>query len=80
MSKVEWTKPLRQIEFVEEGPTKLGTEDYYAGDVKTFPTPLANVCINEGWAKCSETGDIGERTLTPTAISPDDLISTVGAS
>jgi len=51
---------LRKIEITEE-KLLLGTQTYYAGDVKSFPKAEADEYIKLGWAKCCETGEQGER-------------------
>ncbi|MGB0846968.1 MAG: hypothetical protein ACPGSM_09585 [Thiolinea sp.] len=51
---------LRKIEITED-TLKIGTQTYYAGDIKSFPKDEADEYIRLGWAKCCETGDQGER-------------------
>ncbi len=51
---------LRKIE-ITEVELKLGTNTYYAGDVKSFPKAEADEYIRVGWAKCCETGEQVER-------------------
>jgi hypothetical protein len=52
---------LRKIE-ITEAELKLGTNTYYAGDIKSFPKAEADEYIRVGWAKCVETGEQNERT------------------
>ena len=62
----------RQVEFVEEGPTKIGKLEFYAGDTFTFPKAEADQYINAGWCKCKATGEIGERVAGHKAMTVDD--------
>ena len=61
---------LRKIEFTEEA-VKLGTQTYYAGDVKSFPKAEADEYIRLGWAKDPETGEQGERKPGATKLNLD---------
>lgn len=58
----------RQIEFTE--PVIIGAVDYSAGDRKTFPATDAAEYIRLGWAKCTATGEQGERKAGAEAIQP----------
>jgi len=51
---------VRQIEFTEE-KCIINGEAYYAGDRKSFPKNEADEYIRVGWAKCTESGEQGER-------------------
>ena len=50
----------RKIEIVEERCI-LNGQEYLSGDVKSFPSDQADEYIRRGWAKCCETGEIGDR-------------------
>ena len=63
---------LRKIEFTEEA-VKLGTQTYYAGDVKSFPKAEADEYIRLGWAKDVETGEQGERVPGATKLNLDSV-------
>lgn len=63
---------LRKIEITEES-LKLGTQAYYAGDVKSFPKAEADEYIRLGWAKCVETGETGERKPGATKLQLDSV-------
>lgn len=51
---------LRKIEIMEE-KLRIDTNEYFKGDIKSFPKAEADEYIRLGWAKDVETGDIGER-------------------
>lgn len=63
---------LRRIEIVSE-ELKIGTQIYYAGDVKSFPKAEADEYIRVGWAKCVETGEVGERKPGAQPIGVDSV-------
>ena len=63
---------IRKIEITED-VLKLGTQTYYAGDIKSFPKAEADEYIRLGWAKCVETGEQGERVPGSAKISVDDV-------
>jgi hypothetical protein len=67
---------IRRIEFTEES-VKIGTETYYAGDVKSFPKNEAGEYIRVGWAKCVETGEQGERKPGAQTISVQSVVQQV---
>ena len=51
----------RRIEITEE-QLKLGKlGNFEAGDIKTFDDDVAEMIISNGWGKCVETGEQGER-------------------
>lgn len=51
---------LRKLEITED-VLKIGTQTFYAGDVKSFPKEEADEYVRLGWAKCVETDEQGER-------------------
>lgn len=63
---------LRKIE-ITEPELKLGTNTYYAGDIKSFPKAEADEYIRVGWAKCVETGEQGERKPGAQSIDIDSV-------
>lgn len=67
---------MRQIEFKET--VRLGTQEYVAGDRKSFPDEEAAEYIRLGWASCVETGDIGERIPGAQALRVDSVVSVIG--
>lgn len=67
---------LRKIEITED-KLLLGTQTYYAGDVKSFPKAEADEYIRLGWAKCCETGETGERKPGAQAINVQSVSQTV---
>ena len=68
---------LRKIEITEE-KLLLGSQTYYAGDVKSFPKAEADKYIELGWAKCCETGEQGERKPGAVALNIASVSQTVG--
>jgi hypothetical protein len=50
---------MRQVEFLE--PVRIGHTQYETGDRKSFDDNEAGEYIRVGWAKCVETGEVGER-------------------
>jgi hypothetical protein len=64
---------LRRIEITEERLLD-GTEEYFAGDIKSFQKEKADRWVSLGWAKDVETGEQGERVpganglVTPTKV------------
>lgn len=67
---------LRKIEITEES-LKLGSQTYYAGDVKSFPKAEADEYIRLGWAKCVETGKTGERKPGAAKLNIDSVYLSV---
>lgn len=68
---------LRKIEITETN-LLIGTQTYYAGDVKSFPADEAAEYIRLGWAKCCETGETGERKPGAQSINIQSVKQTVG--
>lgn len=62
----------RQITFVEEGGVKIGRLQFEKGDTFSFPKAEADQYIAAGWAKCTETGEIGERVAGHKKMKVDD--------
>lgn len=50
----------RKLEILEERLLD-GAVEYFAGDIKSFEKSKADRWIGLGWAKCVETGEVGER-------------------
>ena len=63
----------RQIEWVEEPFVMLEKGKQYPGDRATFPKIEADLYIDLGWAKCVETGEIGERKPGAVAIKVNEV-------
>lgn len=61
----------RQIEFMEDG-VKIGKLEFFTGDRFTFQKAEADQYISAGWAKCTETGEIGERVAGHVKMEVDD--------
>ena len=51
---------MRKLKIVSE-VLKLGTQEYYKDDVKSFPDEEAAEYVRLGWAQDVETGELGER-------------------
>ena len=62
----------RTVEFVDP-VTRIGNDEYAAGDVQSFPYDQATRYINAGIAKDLNTGEIGERKVSKFSIEPDGL-------
>jgi hypothetical protein len=67
---------IRKIEITEE-KLLLGTQTYYAGDIKSFPKAEADEYIRVGWAKCVETGEQGDRKPGSQRIDVQNVSQTV---
>jgi len=67
---------MRRVEIMEE---KLldGEQDYYKGDIKSFPEEKATYWISLGWAKDVDTGEIGERTPGAAPVVPNTVVTNV---
>lgn len=63
---------LRRLEITED-ILKVGTQTYYAGDVKSFPKNEADEYIRLGWAKDVETGETGERKPGAASLNIDGI-------
>jgi hypothetical protein len=60
----------KRIEFLED--VKLSEHGFCGeGDVRTLPDDVAKTCIDAGWAKCTETGECGERIPGSRIINDD---------
>ena len=68
---------LRKIE-ITEAELKLGTNTYYAGDIKSFPKAEADEYIRVGWARCVETGEQGERKPGAQKLNVQALVQEAG--
>ena len=54
---------MRRLEIIS--PRLLvGGDIYYAGDEADFDNDEAQTLIDAGWARCSITGETGERVVT----------------
>lgn len=67
---------VRRIEFVE-AEVKIGTQVYYAGDIKSFPEQEAGEYIRVGWAKDVETGEQGDRKPGAQSISVENVVTKI---
>ena len=67
---------MRQIEFVET--TRLGYNEYLAGDRKSFSDDEAAEYIRLGWAKCVATGEVGTRVPGAQALRIDPVTTELG--
>lgn len=67
---------LRKLEITED-VLKIGTQTYYAGDIKSFEKAEADEYVRLGWAKCVETGETGERTPGAQRINVQGVSQTV---
>ena len=63
---------LRRIEITEERLLD-GHNEYFAGDIKSFPKAKADRWIDLGWAKDVETGEQGERKPGAAPVEPDKV-------
>ncbi|MEZ0155273.1 MAG: hypothetical protein AB9Q22_10290 [Candidatus Reddybacter sp.] len=68
----------RQIEWVEEPFVRLESGDKFPGDRNTLPKAEADQYIDLGWAKCVETGEIGERKPGAVALKVDSVEQKLG--
>lgn len=80
----------KQVEFLED--VKLSGQGFCgAGDIRTLPDDVAKTCIDAGWAKCTQSGECGERIpgsrrinedgslgAATKTIQPDDVTQKVG--
>ena len=65
---------MKQVEWVETPFVLIGAEKKYPGDKTTFENPEeADMYIQAGWAKCVETGEIGERKPGAAKMTVDSL-------
>ena len=58
---------MRRVEVTEERIND-GVNTYYQGDAVTLPKEKADAWIAAGWAKCSTTGEQGERKPGPVTL------------
>lgn len=63
----------RKVEFLESVKVREG--DFVEGDVKTLPKERADKFIASGWAKCCDTGEVGERVPGAEPMAPADVVT-----
>ena len=60
-----------QIVVTESRGIKIGTNHYALGDTVTISDQDARICIDNGWAKDADTGEIGDRVEGVKKLKPE---------
>lgn len=67
------TEQTKRVEITEETGVKLGRLDLAKDDIKTLDADVADMVIENGWGKCADTGETGERKPGAVAIKVDSV-------
>ena len=68
----------KQVEWIEEPFYRTKEGDMYPGDRRTYPKARADAYIEQGLARCVESGYCGERTPGAHKIQPDAVKNWLG--
>jgi len=69
---------MRRVEIISE-KLKLGRQAYFAGDRISLDDDVAQMVIEQGWGKCCETGEQGERKPGAVKLNVDSVVQKIAA-
>lgn len=69
---------MRRVEILEE-KLKLGRQTFHKGDMVSLDDEVAQMTIEQGWAKCCETGEQNERKPGSVKLEVDSVVQKIQA-
>lgn len=70
---------MRKVEITEETGVKLGRLKLTHGDTISLDDDIASLVIDNGWGKCVETGEQGERQPGAVKLEVDSVVQKINS-
>ena len=69
---------MKRVEITED-KLKLGRQTFVEGDRVSLDDEVAQMVIDQGWAKCCDTGEQGERKPGSVKLEVDSVVQKIQA-